>query len=163
MAFLRISVSMKRLNPETGLPFRYGDVREDGYLFYIYHTDKPLRKDGTFKESWLTKESWEKRKQGVYRTTPLWGAQNRVKRAAYASKSNAHRKQRVPPWLTKEQYAEIEEFYTIAKMFQLYTGEIYHVDHIVPLRGRKVSGLHVPWNLQVIPANENLRKHNKYE
>jgi hypothetical protein len=77
-------------------------------------------------------------------------------RRYYATKSNA-----TPEWLTAEQKAEIIQIYNLAKDCQLVTGEPYHVDHIIPIRGKNVCGLHVPWNLQVLPADINVAKSNR--
>ena len=70
---------------------------------------------------------------------------------------------RTPIWLTQDDFWLIEEAYDLAgKRTELF-GFSWHVDHIVPLRGKTVSGLHVPTNLQVIPWLENQRKTNKFE
>lgn len=73
----------------------------------------------------------------------------------------ANKKKATPSWLTKEMLKEIRHFYTEAKKRSEETGIAYDVDHIVPLNGETVSGLHVPWNLRVIPKTENLLKSNR--
>lgn len=65
-----------------------------------------------------------------------------------------------PTWADKEL---IKELYILAKKLTEQTGIQHEVDHIVPLKGGKVSGLHVEHNLQVITAEENRRKSNKFQ
>jgi len=92
-----------------------------------------------------------------------WQKENLDRDAAKTARRRAAKLKALPKWLTKAEHEQIKELYTCAQMFKLYTGEEYHVDHIVPLQGENVCGLHVPWNLQVIPAKENLSKSNKLE
>ena len=66
-----------------------------------------------------------------------------------------------PPWLTRKQKSEIRQLYQIAITMTQTTGERYVVDHIIPLQGEDVCGLHVPWNLRVTTQEENLKKSNK--
>lgn len=73
------------------------------------------------------------------------------------------RLQRVPNWLSEEQKQKIKDFYWLVADLRVTTGENYHVDHIIPLQAKNVCGLHVPWNLQILPSDLNLKKGNRWE
>jgi 5-methylcytosine-specific restriction endonuclease McrA len=66
-----------------------------------------------------------------------------------------------PKWLTPAERLQMRDLYVQARKMTELTRERYVVDHIVPLRGEEVCGLHVPWNLRVITQEENLKKSNK--
>jgi hypothetical protein len=66
--------------------------------------------------------------------------------------------QATPKWLTTEQKAEIRALYREAAYQTARTGEPHVVDHIVPLGGKIVCGLHAPWNMRVLHWRDNAVK-----
>ncbi len=74
---------------------------------------------------------------------------------------NAKKKHAFPSWLSKEDVSKIKSIYKMCRAISKKTGVPHQVDHIVPLNGFDCSGLHVPWNLQIITKEDNLRKGNK--
>lgn len=71
------------------------------------------------------------------------------------TKRRAEKLKRTPEWLTDEDWEKIRNIYKDCP-------ENYDVDHIIPLQGKLVSGLHVPDNLKAIPKSENRKKHNSF-
>ena len=111
-------------------------------------------------------------RQKVYRSSPEQKARYKIYQQRKArenpgkythwSNFDKHRRNnRVPKWLTPEQKDEIQSFYEESVRKQLETGIRHSVDHIVPTNSPNVSGLHVPWNLQVITLEQNVVKGNK--
>lgn len=212
---------MKRLNPETGLPFIRGYVREDGRVFHCY-TGR-IKQNGLMGEHWTTPEVIKRHNAKNALRTTKWAAKNKERRSLYnkqwreanrqkkrennrawelanpekaraskekyavanRAKKNAQAREyqkenphmglasvrkrqaakqlRTPPWFNAEHLWMTQEAYALAKMREKVFGFKWHVDHIVPLRGANVSGLHVPWNLQVIPAKLNWQKGNRWQ
>lgn len=106
--------------------------------------------------------------------TRRYNATNKENRAKYAkenpgvmnaktAKYLAGKKQRTPEWLSKEQLEQILLFYKEAARLTKVLNVPHEVDHIVPLQGRNVSGLHVPWNLQILTDIENQKKTNNHK
>lgn len=108
---------------------------------------------------------WRKNNLDTHkRMVKEWREKNAFTYKAYmnlqAVKRYVGQLERTPKWLNKGHLFEIESAYKYCSSLR-EIGLDYHVDHIVPLRGKTVSGLHVPWNLQVIPAKQNLSKGNR--
>jgi hypothetical protein len=88
---------------------------------------------------------------------------NYTRMLAKRNKQHADKLNRTPAWLTGDEFWMIEQAYELAALRTRLFGFAWHVDHVIPLRGKLVSGFHTPYNLQVIPAVDNLRKSNQME
>jgi hypothetical protein len=98
----------------------------------------------------LSKEANERKKK----LKRLWDIKNSKKIAAYNAAQNKRKKTASPKWLSKSDKNKMMEFY-------INRPEGYECDHIIPLFGKTVCGLHVYWNMQYLKTVENNRKSNK--
>ena len=87
-------------------------------------------------------------------TNARWATANRDRRVAYVNRHRALKLQATPAWANQ---ALIYSFYRMGQLFGL------EVDHIIPLISRKVCGLHVEHNLQLLTPAENHRKGNRFQ
>lgn len=90
-----------------------------------------------------------------------WAARNKEHMAANVALRRATFKRSAPAWLTPEQKLAIKKIYAEARRLTVETGIRHEVDHIYPLRNRLCCGLHVPWNLQILPFDQNMKKSNR--
>jgi hypothetical protein len=176
---------------EDGYLFKQYDLKnkdENGFFYENWRNPKSLNLDANLKKEWyernkeLTKErarAWavanpNKKKESVDKwrnnnldkhnaTNKNWNKNNKPIKAALQGKRKAAQLQRTPKWLTESELRMIEAKYSLAAMLTRETGTPYHVDHIIPLQGKKVSGLHVFSNLRVIPGTDNVKKSNSYQ
>jgi len=128
----------------------------------VKHRAKAWNAANPEKRAEIKAKNREKNKEEYYSKNREWNAANKDKKASYQAKRRAVQLQRTPRWLDEDDLWMIEEAYSLAKLRTQMLGVVFHVDHVIPLQGRNVCGLHVPTNLQVIPARENLSKSNKH-
>lgn len=84
--------------------------------------------------------------------------ENRALVRSYQARRRARVRQAVPPWITDEQIIAIQAIYAASARISEETGTDHEVDHIVPLAGKVVSGLHLPQNLRVLTSEDNNRR-----
>lgn len=97
---------------------------------------------------------YQNNKELAKKISAVWAKNNPYKRANISAKYRAYKLRAIPKWLNSEQKLAIELFYKNRP-------NGFHVDHIIPLQGQEVRGLHVPWNLQYLTVSKNCSKGNR--
>jgi hypothetical protein len=114
-------------------------------------------------KDFLVKAIWARENAELCRNSrKQWELSNPGKKQAILAKRRAAKLQRTPAWLTPDDFWLMGQAYELAALRTKMLGFLWHVDHVIPLQGKVVSGLHVPTNLRVIPGTDNLKKHNSY-
>lgn len=108
-------------------------------------------------------EYYKNNKEKIKENVSGYQKKNKAKVRQWSGKRKRAVKLATPVWLTDEHWSAMNYLYWLCEDLKRTTGEEYHVDHIIPLRGDNVCGLHVPWNLQILPSDLNLRKGTKYD
>jgi hypothetical protein len=113
---------------------------------------KAAEKIASIRKSWTEDQKASYRHEAKIRSRK-WRKNNPGHRNALSSKYEADKRKRTPHWAD------------LSKIIDIYKNcpPGHHVDHIIPMRGKNVSGLHVHYNLQYLPAIENMRKNNRFE
>jgi len=158
-------------NPEkqAAICKKYDEKNRDKRSAYAkqYRKDNPEKVKALF-ESWA-KANPEKIKGYMKKASKAWHERNpdyqsnfykahKERYVAARARRRAAQESATPTWLTAIDKAMIQEMYDVSEARYIQTGIKHHVDHIVPINGKGVAGMHVPWNLQVITAHENLSK-----
>lgn len=124
------------------------------------------------------KQYYQKNKEKRKRQTSIWAKENRDKKnlshkkwrlanlekdAAARAEKRARKLKATPLWVDEDEKFLISEVYALAKLRTKATGVQWEVDHIVPLQGTIVCGLHTLVNLQLLPKSLNCKKHNHWD
>lgn len=125
-------------------------VKQQRKKYYEKHRSKLLEQK---------KEYYHNNKSDIKEKRKLYVEQNRHKVNAAHIKRKVQKKQATPPWADLQ---KIEHVYWVCNFISEITGIKHHVDHVHPLLGKTICGLHVHTNLQILTAEENMKKGNTY-
>lgn len=152
----------------TGRPCKYGHVAERltssrDCLTCSNEKRKSYRQKNIEKER-IRQDSWTRENRDkVNANNRRYKKANTAKGAADSALRRADKRQRTPCWLTDEDRELMEDIYALSQLRSEMTGVQHHVDHVIPLRGELVSGLHTPWNMQILTAADNVAKGNAHQ
>ena len=135
---------------------KYNNKSEVKERVQQWHKDNAGAVSASRKKWYNKNKEYSDTKASAYaRLHPEW-------KAAHCAKRRVHKLKAQPSWLGEDHLFYIQEAYHLSRRRKEATDISWDVDHIVPLQGKKVRGLHVPWNLQVIPSSENSSKGNRF-
>ena len=115
--------------------------------------DNPEERKKYFRERYLSR-----REEAIEYARTHRGGEDQAKKNARVRTYQAAKLKRTIKGIAKQFFLP---FYREARLLTKETGKRHEVDHIIPLQGKDVCGLHVPWNLQILVGKENTSKHNK--
>ena len=167
----------------TGRPCLHGHIAarctsSGGCVVCANQQEKKSRKKRLENNPDLYKIQYAQNKEKFRLQTAKYRAKNPDKVKLSAKKSRQNRRAKAtaaererqaakigatPKWLTNEHHKQIDAIYDMARKTTLNAGFKCHVDHIVPLKGKAVCGLHVPWNLRVVSQSYNSKKFNNLD
>jgi 5-methylcytosine-specific restriction endonuclease McrA len=127
--------------------------------------ESPEKRAVRLEKARLNQVKWRQQNpqhEGAKLAKKRWKQNNNGLVIAHTAKRRAAKLQRTPSWLTDIDYERISNEYKLASLLTKITGSPWHVDHIIPLQGKLVSGLHVPSNLRAILGIKNVSKSNTY-
>lgn len=154
--------------------------REESIARYAKNTDRERDRSAKYhsanklRRREVRASHYQSNRDRILQKNNAWMAENRErfreyllansdKVREYASKYRAQKIRATPPWLSEKDREAIAAIYAEAVRLEKETRIPHEVDHIVPLRGDLVCGLHIPINLQILTKDENLKKSNQWK